>query len=84
MWRRPEAAVAGIWALSLLPFAGTRDLYYEEGRYALAALDMLDHGRWLRPEVLGLGFVDRPPLLLWIVALAVRNAKAGQVQYRTD
>lgn len=72
VWRRPEAAVAGIWALSFLPFAGTRDLYYEEGRYALAALDMLDHGRWLRPEVLGLGFVDRPPLLLWIVALAVR------------
>lgn len=69
--RRPAWVVFWLWALCVLPFAGTRNLYYEEGRYTLAALDILSHGHWLRPEVLGLGFVDRPPLLLWLVAAAV-------------
>lgn len=64
-------AVVGLWALVLLPFAGTRNLYYEEGRYALAALDMLQHGHWLRPEVLGHGFVEKPPMLFWLIAAAI-------------
>ncbi len=62
--------VVGLWSL-LLPFAGTRNLYYEEGRYALAALDMLQHGHWLRPEVLGHGFVEKPPMLFWLIASAI-------------
>lgn len=76
--RRPAWAVFWLWAACILPFAGTRNLYYEEGRYALAALDMLSHGHWLRPEVLGLGFVDRPPLLLWLVAAAVGVAGVSE------
>ena len=63
--------VVGLWALVLVPFAGTRNLYYEEGRYTLAALDMLQNGHWLRPEVLGEGFVAKPPLLYWLVASAI-------------
>ena len=64
-------AVVGLWGLLLLPFAGTRNLYYEEGRYTLAALDVLQHGHWLRPEVLGEGFVEKPPMLFWLVASAI-------------
>jgi 4-amino-4-deoxy-L-arabinose transferase-like glycosyltransferase len=67
----PWLVVTLLWALLLLPFAGTRSLYYEEGRYTLAALDMLAHGHWLRPEVLGVGFVEKPPLLYWLTALSV-------------
>lgn len=63
--------VVGLWGLLLLPFAGTRNLYYEEGRYTLAALDVLQHGHWLRPEVLGEGFVEKPPMLFWLVASAM-------------
>jgi 4-amino-4-deoxy-L-arabinose transferase-like glycosyltransferase len=64
-------AVIGLWALVLSPFAGTRNLYYEEGRYTLAALDMFQNGHWLRPEVLGEGFVEKPPALFWLVASAI-------------
>jgi len=64
-------AVVALWGLLLLPFAGTRSLYYEEGRYTLAALDMLQDGHWLRPEVLGQGFVEKPPMLYWLVASAI-------------
>lgn len=66
----PWLMVTLLWALLFLPFAGTRALYYEEGRYTLAALDMLAHGHWLRPEVLGIGFVEKPPLLFWLIAAA--------------
>jgi 4-amino-4-deoxy-L-arabinose transferase-like glycosyltransferase len=64
-------AVALLWALLFLPFAGMRALYYEEGRYTLAALDMLAHGHWLRPEVLGVGFVEKPPLPYWLSAISI-------------
>jgi len=67
----PWVAVTLLWALLFLPFAGTRALYYEEGRYTLAALDMLAHGHWLRPEVLGVGFVEKPPLLYWLTAISI-------------
>jgi 4-amino-4-deoxy-L-arabinose transferase-like glycosyltransferase len=70
----PWAVVTLLWALLFLPFAGTRSLYYEEGRYTLAALDMLAHGHWLRPEVLGVGFIEKPPLPYWLTALSVAIA----------
>lgn len=60
-----------LWALLFLPFAGTRALHYEEGRYTLAALDMLAHGHWLRPELLGVGFVEKPPLPYWLTAISI-------------
>ncbi len=94
--RRIEAALAGggsgrwggwavvaLWGLLLVPFAGTRNLYYEEGRYALAALDVLQHGHWLRPEVLGEGFVAKPPLLFWLVASAVSLGGVSEWVVRT-
>ena len=73
----PWLAVTLLWALLLLPFAGTRSLYYEEGRYTLAALDMLAHGHWLRPEVLGVSFVEKPPLPYWLTALSISIAGAA-------
>ena len=74
-FRRPLLATLLLWAILFLPFAGTRSLYYEEGRYTLAALDMLANGHWLRPEVLGLGFVEKPPALFWLIGAA--SALAG-------
>lgn len=75
--------VVGLWALALVPFAGTRNLYYEEGRYTLAALDMLQNGHWLRPEVLGVGFVAKPPLLYWLVASAISLGGVSEWVVRT-
>ncbi len=74
-FRRPLLATLLLWAILFLPSAGTRSLYYEEGRYTLAALDMLANGHWLRPQVLGLGFVEKPPALFWLIGAA--SALAG-------
>lgn len=71
-WTRPPwialAALTLLWALLYLPNAGLPSLYYEEGRHALAAKAMLDAGNWLRPTVLGQAFIDKPPLLFWLIA----------------
>ena len=60
--------LTGVWAILYLPALITRGLHYEEGRRALAAMDMLEHGRWLLPQVLGLDYLSKPPLLPWAIA----------------
>lgn len=65
-------AVAAIWALLFLPNAGLPSLFYEEGRHALASQNMLAGGDWLRPQVLGIDFLAKPPLLFWLIAAGGR------------
>ena len=65
------AGVTAIWAAMVLPSALLHELRGEEGRFALAARDMLEHGRWLLPEVLGEPYLNKPPLLLWLIAGAM-------------
>ena len=60
--------LVGVWAVLYLPALITRGLHYEEGRRALAAMDMLEQGRWLLPQVLGLDYLSKPPLLPWVIA----------------
>ena len=57
-----------LWAALFLPAAATRGLHYEEGRRAFAAFDMLTHGHWLAPQVLGVDYLAKPPLLPWVIA----------------
>ena len=40
---QPFLSVFLLWAALMLPFAGARALYYEEGRYALAALGGVEY-----------------------------------------
>lgn len=61
--------LAALWAVLFLPAAATRALHYEEGRRAFAALDILEHGHWLIPQVLGVDYLAKPPLLPWAIAL---------------
>lgn len=58
-----------IWAVFYLPTAGIRSLYWEEGRRALMALDILQNNNWLQPQVLGVPYLNKPPLLPWLIAL---------------
>ena len=83
---RPEpsaSAVAGppplrtvFWLalLSILTFAaglGLRDPWPpDEPRFALAARDMAETGRWLFPRVGGELYADKPPLFMWLQAVA--------------
>ena len=61
--------LALIWAALYLPPVGFRSLYWEEGRRALMALDILREGHWLQPRVLGVPYLNKPPLLPWLIAL---------------
>ena len=67
VWGPPLLLILA-WAVLFLPPAELRGLHYEEGRRALAAIDMLEHGRWLVPQVLGVDYVNKPPLLPWAIA----------------
>lgn len=62
------ALIACAWAILFFPAAELRGLHYEEGRRALAALDMLTHGNWLLPFVLDVPYLNKPPLLPWLIA----------------
>lgn len=43
-----------------------------EGVYARVALEMIDSGRWIVPTLDGVPYLEKPPLLYWITALAFR------------
>src|SRR5574341_2304496 len=72
--RRPGLALAGIFALAVLILtgsAGRRGLWSsDEARFALLAQDILDHGRWLVPELRGQLYLNKPQLHFWAIALA--------------
>lgn len=71
---RYAAAIPGwvwvlvLWAVVFLPQADFRALYWEEGRRAAQAADILATGDWLRPRVFGAPYFDKPPLLPWLIA----------------
>jgi len=59
-----------VWAALALPYLGFRDLHGGEGHLVLLALDVLNGGDWLAPAALGAPLLERPPLLVWLVAAA--------------
>ncbi|HUM14256.1 MAG TPA: glycosyltransferase family 39 protein [Candidatus Nitrosotalea sp.] len=74
-------ALTGILALAtliLLVPAGRRVLWSSnEARYSLLAQDILDHQRWLVPELRGQLYLNKPQLHFW--AIAVASLPAGRV-----
>ncbi len=68
----PDAVwIVLFWSVLFLPNLATRSLYFEEGRIGLAARDILEHGTWIRPQVLGLSY-DKAPLYAWLIAAVAR------------
>lgn len=43
-----------------------------EGRYAVVARNMVDHGNWLVPELDGHPHLTKPPLAYWLMAASMR------------
>ena len=64
----PWGWVILFWVVLFVPRYDFPSLYDEEGRRALLARDVLEHGDWLRPRVLGLRYVNKPPLMPWLIA----------------
>ncbi|GAB5467862.1 MAG: hypothetical protein Kilf2KO_08920 [Rhodospirillales bacterium] len=52
-----------------LPILDARPLRFEEGRRAVQALEIYFGGSWWYLEVLGEPYVNKPPLLPWLIAL---------------
>jgi len=73
------AAVAVVWF-------GTLDLRHllrsDEGRYAEIAREMLASGDWITIRYNGLKYFEKPPLHLWMTAIAYRLFGIGDWQAR--
>src|SRR5579872_4771772 len=59
-------------ALLLYPCMAFRLLEPDEGRYAEIPREMLARGDWLVPQLQGQPYLDKPPLVYWLVMLSYR------------
>lgn len=62
----------GVWLLALAWVRPLSDP--DEGRYAVAALQMLRSGDWVSPALNGLPFFHKPPLYYWLAAVGFQVA----------
>ncbi len=59
-------------AALLYPTRGFHLLEPDEGRYAQIPREMLASGNWVVPTLQGEPYLDKPPLMYWLVALSYR------------
>src|SRR5580704_1184627 len=59
-------------AAILYPTIGFHLLEPDEGRYAQIPKEMLHNGSWVVPTLQGEPYLDKPPLMYWLVALSYR------------
>lgn len=59
-------------AALLYPTRGFHLLEPDEGRYAQIPKEMLQNNEWVVPTLQGEAYLDKPPLMYWLVALSYR------------
>jgi 4-amino-4-deoxy-L-arabinose transferase-like glycosyltransferase len=59
-------------AALLYPTLGFHLLEPDEGRYAQIPKEILAHGNWVVPTLQGEPYLDKPPLMYWLVAMSYR------------
>jgi 4-amino-4-deoxy-L-arabinose transferase-like glycosyltransferase len=78
-------AIVGVLAAALLVVglpAGRAPVWNPDAaRFMLLARDILEHGRWMIPELRGQPYLNKPQLFFWSVALA--SLPGGVVTERT-
>ncbi len=62
------ALVLLVWACLYLPYLGAPELQGNEPKRVLPALQMLRSGDWLTPQLGGIKYLNKPPLIYWSVA----------------
>lgn len=71
-WRltrgRAWLMVALAWAAIYLPALGALELQGNEAKRILPALHMLEGGSWITPELAGVKYFNKPPLMYWMIA----------------
>lgn len=71
------AAVCLFWNLGAAPIRDTN-----EALYASIALDMAHGGSWIVPHLNGVPYIEKPPLLYWLMALSFKVFGVGAWQAR--
>ncbi len=69
---RSLALVVLLPAVLLYPWRAFHLLEPDEGRYAQIPREMLESGNWVVPTLQGEAYLDKPPLMYWLVALSYR------------
>ena len=67
--------VVVLWAAIYLPCLGSLEIKGEEGRRLLPAVAMLAGGSWVVPQIGGVDYLSKPPLINWLAAGALRVAE---------
>jgi 4-amino-4-deoxy-L-arabinose transferase-like glycosyltransferase len=57
-----------VWTCLYVPHLGMSELQGNEPKRVLPALQMLRTGNWLTPELGGIKYLNKPPLIYWSVA----------------
>src|SRR5919107_223856 len=70
--RTPLLVLLLLPAAMLYPTLGFHLLEPDEGRYAQIPREMLAHGNWVVPTLQGEPYLDKPPLMYWLVALSYK------------
>ena len=71
------AAASLFWRLGAAPIRDTN-----EALYASIALTMAHGGSWIIPHLDGVPYIEKPPLLYWLMALSFKAFGAGAWQAR--
>ena len=69
---RDVVVILLLWAAIYLPALGSIAIKGEEGRRILPAIEMLESGDYIVPEVGGKSYFRKPPLVNWLVAASFR------------
>lgn len=64
--------VIALWAALYLPVLGLSELRGEEGKRVLPAVQMLDRGDYLVPHLGARPYLNKPPMVSWLVAASFR------------
>jgi 4-amino-4-deoxy-L-arabinose transferase-like glycosyltransferase len=64
--------VISLWAALYLPFLGSLELRGEEGKRVMPAVQMLQSGNYLVPYLGARSYLNKPPLVNWLVAASFR------------
>src|SRR3982751_4507778 len=62
-----------LWAALYLPFLGSLELRGEEGKRVMPAVQMLNGGNYLVPHLGAHPYLNKPPLINWLVAGSFRT-----------
>lgn len=81
-WLVPSGILL-LGAVLFLPGLSTRALWHpDETRYAEIAREMLVDGDWVVPHLNTVPYLDKPPLLYWLTALAYRAGGVNEAMAR--